>query len=538
MTHIEAEVVIIGAGVAGAITACKLACQGVKNILVLEAGPRIDRADTVLKFRRSPYIDSLSGFPNPAWAPRPDWSEADGADAQKPYIENIGPVIAREEYLRIVGGTTWHWDGITPRFLPVDFRLQSVYGVGADWPIDYDTLEPFYSEAEYELGVAGDDAKFDGSPRSKRFPMSPIPGTYGDKVIAGRMKDAGFPFASRPAARASVPYQGRAQCMGFGTCSPICPSGAQYGAIYHVERAEKLGVKVMENTRVDRIVANGSVTSIEARKPDGTPVSVRAKIFVLSANGIETPRLLLMSAGEKHREGIANSSGAVGKNFMEHPFLACRMTLGDVVVTGRGPQVVSASTIFRDGSFRSERPGFVLTTVNRSGVHEIANDLLARGAEASVIDDEIRKHTMRDVNFIISIEQLPDPANRITVNWDRRDAAGQPALRQFYSFSGYEKKGFAHAREAFGKIAIALSAEISPIGDPAPQNHLIGTTRMGDDPKTSVTDSFGRSHDHKNLFIVSSSLFPTAGTINPTLTIAALALRTAEEIARQLKNGG
>ena len=523
----EADVVIIGSGVAGAITACKLSDLGVRNILILEAGPRIDRADTVLKFRQAPFIDSSSGFPNPDWAPRPDWN-----DKQNPYIEQAGPAFLNQEYVRAVGGTTWHWGGCTPRFRPVDFRLRSTYGVGMDWPLDYKEMEPFYTEAEQEIGVAGEDD--DGSPRSKPFPMPPIPVGYSDKAIAEGIKSLGISFIPRPAARASIPYRGRGQCMGFGTCSPICPSGAQYGAIYHVERAEKQGVRVLDSTRVDAIRTSGKVTTVEAKKPDGTPVIVTGKIFVLAANGLETPRILLMSVSESLPKGIANSSGMVGANFMEHPEISVQMKMPKRVWPGRGPESTTASSSFRDGPFRHKRPSMILSVEHMPRIHETADKLLQNHAEPPELDEGIRDTVARLVEMNMGVEQLPDPKNGISLNWDKRDRAGQPLMRLYYSFGEYEQAGFDFARKTFDDIAKTLKAEIVTVGGPWPQYHLMGMTRMGEDPRTSVADTFGRSHDHKNLFILSSSLFPSGSAVNPTLTLAALCLRSAHEIARQL----
>ncbi len=527
---IDANVIIIGSGVAGAMTACKLAQLGVRDIVIVEAGPRIDRAETVKKFRASPFIDSSSGYPNPDYAPRPDWN-----DAKNPYIEKTGPAFLNEEYLRVVGGTTWHWGGCTPRFRPVDFRLASAYGVGADWPVDYDTLEPFYTEAEEEIGIAGEED--DGSPRSKPYPMARIPSSYCDKVIAEGLKPMGITFNARPSARASRPYNGRGQCQGFGTCSPICPSGAQYAAIYHVEKAEKLGVRVVDTTRAERIHADGKITSVEARKPDGSLVTLRGKIYVVAANGIETPRLLLMSAGERRPRGIANTSGLVGRYFMEHPALTCRLKMPRPVYSSRGPESIVTSSDFRDGPFRRERPSSMLSIEHPPRFHETADGLLRQGLEPPKIDADVKDALTRMAEMNIGIEQLPDRQNGITLNWDKRDRAGQPLTRLYYSFGSYEQAGFAFARDMFKKIAASLQAQIVSLGDPVPQFHLMGMTRMGNDPKTSVADSFGRSHDHKNLFILSSSLFPSASSVNPTLTLAALCLRAGHEISRQLKVG-
>jgi len=530
--HIEADVVIIGSGVAGTLTAWRLARNGVKNVVILEAGPRIDRGEIIRKFRESPVIDASSGFPDPDWAPRPAWREKE----KNPYIQSVGPESSRLEYLRVVGGTTWHWAGCTPRHLPVDFRLKSTYGVGADWPIDYTALEPYYTEAEYELGVAGDPNSDYGSPRSRPFPLPPIPLGYADKYVRDRLKAIGISFQARPAARATQPYNGRNQCQGFGTCSPMCPTGAQYAAIQHIERLEKLGVRVIENTRVDRIVADGRVTALEAKRPDGTSVTVNGRIFVLAANAMETPRLLLMSVSEKYPRGLANGSGLVGRNFMDHSALVCRMLMPDPVWSGRGPESIIASPTFRDGNFRKKSSAFLLSIENRIQLNNITNELLQTGLEPPELDTAIRDRARRQVEFVASIEKLPDPKNGITLDWNRRDRAGQPEMRHYYSFNDYEIAGFAHCRTSFTHIAQTLKAEILAILGPVPNHHPAGMTIMGKNPKTSVLDAFGRTHDHPNLFVVSSSMFPSSGTANPTLTIAALGLRTADEIVRQLRS--
>jgi glucose dehydrogenase len=159
----SADVVIIGSGVAGALCAWRLAQKGLK-VLILEAGPRIERKDIVQGFVGAHHLDLSAGFPNERWAPRPDWGTP-----TDDYIRQTGKT-ARIEYLRVVGGTTWHWGAHCVRFLPRDFRIRSLYGVGDDWPISYDDIEPFYALADKEFGVCGNDAEDGGSPRSTPFP--------------------------------------------------------------------------------------------------------------------------------------------------------------------------------------------------------------------------------------------------------------------------------------------------------------------------------------------------------------------------------
>ncbi len=300
-------------------------------------------------------------------------------------------------------------------------------------------------------------------------------------------------------------------------------------------QAEKLGVRVIENARVDRIVADGVVKYIEAKRPDGSAITARAKIFVLAANGMETPRLLLMSAGEGNAAGIANSSGQVGRNFMDHPTLVFRFVMPTPVWPGRGPVTIMAAHDFRDGAFRNQRPGWVISTDNRSNLSEISRRLIAQGVEPPALDAAIRDRTSREIHIAASTEQLPDAQNGITLAWGRRDSAGQPVMRHYYSIGSYEQNGLDHIRSNFTRYAKTLGAELSDTFGPLAIHHQMGMTRMGDDARTSVTDGFGRCHDHMNLFIAGASLFPSSACVNPTLTIAALALRSADEILRQLK---
>jgi choline dehydrogenase-like flavoprotein len=529
--EISADVVVIGSGVAGALTAYRLAAKGVK-VAILEAGPRIDRAQIVKAFTETHKLDLSGGFPNEKWAPRPDWSRPDDD-----FLEQAGPDISRLEYLKVVGGTTWHWAAVANRMTPVEFRMNTAYGVATDWPLSYDDIEPFYCEAEHEIGVAGDGKADDGAPRSRPFPMPMIPHSYSDKVIMKAVKDVGIDFIARPGARNSIAYDGRSQCVGFGTCSPICPSGAQYNASVHVAKAEKLGARLFENTRADMIVSgpDGGITGIRAVTKDGAEIIARGKIFVLAANGIESPKLLLMGANENMPKGLANTSGRVGRYFYDHPGIYCRFVMPQPVYP-RGPENTMTSYTFRDGAFRKERAGWSMAVYNRPHIYDITHELLLAGDEPPQIDQTLRDRAFCQLELDSHMEQLPRESNGIRLNWGKRDSAGQPSIRLEYGFSDYEKAGFAHTRGIMEQMLKALGARKIAISDPFAHHHLMGTTMMGSDPKTSVTDAQCRTHDHKNLFVVSSSVFPTGGCANPTLTIAALALRAAEEIARQLKN--
>lgn len=530
---LSADVVIIGSGIVGAMTACKLAGKGL-SVLVLEAGPRINRADMVRSFTQTYKRDYSGGYPNVPWAPRPDWTEPG-----KSNITFTGPDSTRVEYLRCVGGTTWQWNANCVRFYPVDFRLKSTYGVGADWPISYEIIEPFYVEAENEIGVSGDSEQRDASRRSQDFPMPPMPLTYSDKLLSAALKNSDIRFIPRPVARATRPYRGRNACQGFGTCAPICPSGAQYSAMVHVEMAEKAGVRILENARVDRLEADdaNAIQAVHGQKSDGTPFTARGRIFIVAANGIESPRLLMMSVSERYPQGLANSSGLVGRNFMDHPGIIGRLLMPSPIYQGRGPQSTIVSNSFRDGKFRKRRSAWLLSANNVVRIPEIANELMGKGMEPPELDAAIRRRASCQVELETQIEKLPDRSNGLTLDWNSRDSAGQPKMLLYYRYGDYEKAGFKYIKESFARIAKILKAQVLDIADPVGHYHLLGMTKMGDDPKDSVVDTYCRTHDHKNLFVLSSSVFPTGGTANPTLTVVALALRASNEIERQLGGG-
>ena len=530
-TQISTEVLIIGSGVAGAMCAYSLAQKGIK-VTILEAGPRIKRDEIVNGFKQSPYLDLSAGYPNVVWAPRPDWSL--GNDQ---YIKQNGPEVLAIEYLRVVGGTTWHWGGNAIRLHPADFMMQSLYSVGVDWPISYQDLEPYYVQAEYEMGVAGDSSVDIGSPRSKPYPLPPIPPSYSDKFITKKLNAAGINFVPRPAARNSLPFDNRVQCQGYGTCTPICPTGAQYAAIVHVNKAEALGVQVIENARVDRLKTDksGRISAVHFGRPDGSKGVAKGRIVVVAANGIETPRLLLMSCNEQCPDGLANSSGAVGRYHMDHPGIYCRMILPRPLYAGRGPESTITSFTFRDGSFRRKQAAWTLSVDNHAHVHDIANEALSDQLVPPDLDKTIKFRVFHEIQIDLHMETLPNRDNGITLDWSKRDSAGQPSMRLYFSYGDYEKAGFEFSREIFLKSAKALNALDAKISEPYSHHHLMGMTRMGNDPEISVVDSDCRSHEQPNLFIASSSIFPTSGTANPTLTIAALSLRLADYLKSVLQ---
>lgn len=531
---LNADVVIVGSGVAGATLGYKLAQAGVK-VLILEAGPRVDRAAAVDAFRGALIKVPESPFPKSDAAPTPPIIDPNG------YYVQEGPGLFGSNYLRVVGGTTWHWLGTTIRLLPDDFQMQTRFGVGVDWPISYEDLAPWYDEAERELGVSGKEDL--GSPRSEPYPQPPLPLTYSDEQIAAAVAGLGLAVTTTAQARNSVAYDDRPACCGANNCIPICPIGARYDGSVHVKKAEDAGAQIEAEAIVHAVDIgdDGRVTRVRFKRPDGSEHEAIGEIYVLAAHGIETPKLLLQSATDALPAGVANSSDQVGRNLMDHPVQLSWALARDPLGQPRGPLSTGGIDATRLGTDRGKLSAFRVEFGNDGwrwpvgGPEVIAADLLSKGKRGPALRAALAEHSTRQIRLSSLMEQLPDPANRIVPAFDKLDALGLPRPRLHFSVDSYTRDGMAAAAAIHDQIFDALGATFRE-HQPEPQGagHVMGTYRMGADPATSVVDADLRSHDHDNLYMLGSGVFPTAGTANPTLTIVALALRAAPTIAAQL----
>jgi choline dehydrogenase-like flavoprotein len=536
MADIDADVIVVGSGIAGALLAARLANAGVK-VAILEAGQRVDRAAAVQL-----YWNAVTREPESPYPPRP---EAEHPITSNPdyWYRQVGPDKFTSTYLKVVGGTTWHWLGTTLRFLPNDFRLRSAYGRGADWPLTYAELEPFYSQAEQEIGVAGNSNEALGSPRSATYPLPGIPQTFLDKAFADALAGSEFEVRATPQGRNSIAHGDRPACCGSASCIPICPIGAKYDATVHLGLAERRGAELHAQTTATyvEVGADRHVTAIRFKRWDGTEGRASGKVFVLAAHAIETPRLLLNSRSEAAPNGVANSSDQVGRNLMDHPAQLSWALAAKPVWPYRGPLSTSGIENLRDGAFRTDRAAFRIEIGNdgwawpTGAPTSTAAELARSGLRGKALDDALRNRTSRQLRLASLMEQLPEPENRVTLAPDRSDIYGVPLPRIAYSLGAYVEQGLAAARTAHAQIFARLGAtniEHGKIAEGA--GHIIGTARMGNDPKNAVVDRELRSHDHPNLFVVGSAVFPTSATANPTLTIAALSLRAAAQIEATL----
>jgi choline dehydrogenase-like flavoprotein len=492
-------------------------------------------------------------FPAPENAGKPLGEQLGGAEK---YFVSVGPEPFKAQYNRLVGGSTWSWRGNIPRFLPSDFQLKSLYGIADDWPIGYSTLEPWYVRAESELGAAGLDSDWSDTAlfgnRSGAFPMAPVPASYGDKLVRQSIDNKLIDgiktqVVYTPQARNTREYQGRPACEGNHNCIPLCPIGAKYDATVHLNaaRAEKNWVTLRTGCVVTRLVAgsNGAIEKVSYRNwkmgPKDKEFEVAAKWVVVAANAIETPMILL-------RSGLANSSGVVGRNLMDHIQDEVGAIFPVPVYPFRGPQSTLSIEAFRDGPARGTQSGFRMTIGNDAWGRkpgalpvDIANAMMNEGKWGKELTGSLSDHVSRMVRLSFSTEQLPDPSNRVELS-TKLDDLGLARPQISFSVNSYVHDGLAYARTVAQRLfaAVGNGIEVEPVASGTSWNtaaHIMGTCRMGSNPGASVVDSFGRCHDHPNLFLAGSSVFVTGSTANPTLTLAALALRTADQIATETR---
>jgi choline dehydrogenase-like flavoprotein len=536
--QIDCDVAIVGTGIAGALIGWKLAGAGAK-VIMLDAGPEVDRdagpAQAVATL--------FPGIPEAA-SPHSEWAQTPPTLDPQGYLVQTGPDMFSSGYARQVGGTTWHWLGTMVRLIPSDFEMNRAFDIGIDWPIGYDELEPWYLDAENTVGVAGDNAEDNGSPRSGDYPMDPFPFTWSDKQFAAAAGKLGLTVTHTPQARVSVEagFNGRPRCCGASFCIPMCPIGAKYDATVHVGLAKDAGAEVMSNAVVHTLEtdAGGSITSLTYRRPDLSEGTIKARHFVLAAHAIETPKILLMSRTGRLPNGLANSSDQVGRNLMDHPTQLSYAMAREPMGPYRSPLSTAGIEHLRDGDERRDRSSFRIEIGNDGwswpGLDPVglAQRLISEGFWGKELYERIGQMSVRAVRMAALCEQLPDPESRVTLS-AKRDPIGILRPEVHYIIDDYARQGLAAARDQFTAIFTELGVDsMTHVDQIQGAGHVMGTHRMGSDPTTSVTDSYGRAWDHPNLWLAGSGLFPTTGTGNPTLTIAALALRSAPKIEAAL----
>lgn len=527
MVDERADVLVIGSGAAGAAVTKRLADLGAK-VVCLEQGDWVKladypsaRPDWEIQLRRGPFHFS------PNVRKRPEDYPVVPAGGHPPNVLMFNAV----------GGSTIHWTGHFPRFHPSDFRVKRLDSVGDDWPIRYEDLESYYDLNDRELGVAGLAGDPANPPRSPR-PTPPLPlGTLGETIARGFHK-LGWHWWVSDNAIISRDYDGRPACDLHGKCMFGCPIASKASTdMTYWPKALRKGATLKTRARVREITvdAAGRARGALYYDRDGKLREQQARVVVVSCNGIGTPRLLLNSTSKLFPRGLANSSGLVGKNFMIHPFRFLEGVFEERMDGHDGPFGIPA--------FSQE---FYETDLNRGFIRGYTF-LLERSfgplhhAWGSFVDQPVpwgaehhrlmRRRFPHIIRVTVLGEDLPEETNRVELDPEAKDSSGIPAPRATYTYSENSLKmlehGGAMARQA---LEAAGAVEILDSGVIQPAFHLLGTARMGSEPKNSVVNAWHQAHDVSNLFLVDGSSFTTGAAVNPTSTIGALALRCADGI--------
>ncbi len=512
----DSVVVIIGTGAGGGTLANELAQKGI-DVVSLEAGGRHNPEDFI--------NDEWASFGQLAWT---DMRTTSGSWRVARDFANLPAWIVKS-----VGGTTQHWAGASLRFQEHEFRIKSEYGdiPGAnmlDWPITLADLEPYYDKAEKKLGV------------TQTHGMPALPGNNNYKVFAAGAKALGYKdvHTGRMAIN-SKEYAGRPACQQTGFCFQGCKWGAKWSAGYvEIAQGEETGkLEVREQCMALQIQHDdsGKVTGVLYADKDGNQHVQKARVVCVAGNSFESPRLLLNSASSMFPDGLANSSGQVGKNYMRHMTGSVYAVFDQPVRMWRGTTMAG---IIQDEARNDPSRGFVggyeLETLS-IGVPFMAA-FLNPGAWGREFTAALDSYENMAGMWIVG-EDMPQESNRVTLHPDVKDQFGLPVPNVHFDDHPNDIAMRNHAYKQGMAVYDAVGATQTYPTPPYPSTHNLGTNRMSENPGDGVVDKWGQTHDIENLFVSDGSQFTTGAAENPTLTIVTLAIRQADHIAERMSQG-
>ncbi len=507
----KVDACIIGCGASGAVLAKELAEAG-WSVVVLEAGPWLDTDEDL----RQDEVEMLGRFD---WDDR-RWIEGNEALPQGHPRDGRG-----------VGGGTIHYGGVALRFWPEDFGRYSRDGVGRDWPIRYEDLEPYYDRVERELQLSG-PLSMPWGPKRTKYPQGPHQQTARDHLVAAGMDRLGIESVNTPLAILTGGHEGRSPCMNYGYCQWGCKSRAKASMhVTYVPKAVRAGTEIRDRARVTLLETDeaGRISGVVYHR-GGAEHRLEASVVILAAFCVEDPRLLLHSASSQYPDGIANSSGMVGRGIMAHvadAFLARfdrpvhMWSTAPGTLLSQHPYGTQPGREYAGGwSWMTSAlfPGEFAQRLAASGSGlwgRRLTSLLERYPQFTVLGDEGECLWYEDnrVELGDETDEFGVPVPRITFNFHENEHAMRRDIRR----RGEEILEAAGAAEVF----------VSEGND-----HTMGGCVMGDDPATSVVGPDLRSWDHDNLYICDASVFPSSAGAQPSQTVMALATRLADHLRR------
>lgn len=519
-----ADVVVVGAGASGAALTWRLATAGADVVCVEQGGWVAPESAPSLgiEWERS---RQRSHHPSP---------NVRGLAADYPILDSDSEIAAL--MYNAVGGSTIHWGAHFPRLRPSDFRVRSQDGVGDDWPIDYDDLDPYFDVNDHMMGVCG-LAGDPGNPARPEREFPPLPLGRGGELLSQAYERLGWHWWPADAAIITRDRDNRQACNLCGPCDLGCPRRSRASTdITYWPYALEAGARLLINSRVMRVTHRGGrATGVDFLDQSGTMCHQPAGTVVLAANGVGSSRLLMLSGDDDHPTGLANSSGLLGRRLMFHPTAMVTGVFDEPLEGYKGPFAASlvSQEFYETDRDRGFVRGYQAQTIRSDGPLGTA-----LGGYALPVPwgrrhhEEFARQFGHTANITVTAEDLPDASNRVTLSTAETDSSGLPAPVLNYRVDDNAKKilefGIARNTEVL-KEAGAREVLVNPLIRSA-GFHLLGTARMGEDPATSVVDPMCRTHDLPNLLVVDGSVFVTVGATNPTSTIQAIALRAADAL--------
>ena len=527
----RADVLIIGAGASGSVVAAQLAQAGMQ-VVCLEQGGWLNPSDFPADRRDLELLSTARWHINPNVRGLPEDYPCEVSQA------DIHPLM-----VNAVGGSTIHYTAIWTRMHPADFKVRTVDGVAEDWPISYAELQPHFEAVDAEIGasgLAGDPAY----PPGAELPLPAFPLGPAGQAMASGLNRLGWHWWPAVNGMPSEPIGDRPACQRRGTCLWGCPEGAKASMdVTHWPVALRHGARLVTGARVREITVDerGRASGAVYVDGDGAEHHAAASVVVVAANGVGTARLLLLSRSRRFGDGLANSSGLVGKRLMMHPGQMVTGVYDQDLESWRGP--FGASIVSSEFGQSEPDRGFL------RGAHwELVPggpprfSMVQAGHEHLPLRDGwgenfhriAREVVGRTSTWSVAAEDLPDEANDVTLDPQLTDSSGIPAPRIRYRTSEMSRANQAWNASRAREAHEAAGARRVHVESAAPHGgwHLLGTAKMGTDPATSVVDRDCRAHDVPNLYVVDGSVFVTSGAVNPTATICAIAHRAALHIVR------
>jgi choline dehydrogenase-like flavoprotein len=523
------DFIVVGAGAAGAAVAWRLVLKG-HRVLCVERGPAMDPS-------RYPTTE-------------PDWEFRKRIDYNPVIAERCNrydyPVDDSRSPIAVcnfnaVGGSTILYSAHFPRFLAADFELKTRERLADDWPFSLPELAPYYTINERMMGLSG----LVGDPFYPEIEeaLPPVPlGRAGERLATG-FNAKGWHWWPSFSAIATRAQGERGACLNLGPCNTGCPQGAKASADNtYLKEAGRLGLTLVPEFAVSRVlVHDGKACGVEGFDDTGQRRTFEADRVVLASSAIGTPRILLASRTNERPDGLGNTTGNVGRHLMIHPLGQVEGIFGERLDTDAGPQgCMLYSLQFHRTPDASHRLGYMLHALRGAGPVETALSVLGKRKLrfGSHVYDDFDAFYAKQLVIAVICEDLPEADNRVELDETRQDRFGEPGVRIRYALHPNSKKMMIHGMSRAREVMMAAGAVRSSAYGPVRNTgwHLLGTARMGNDPRHSVVDAQGRVHDTENLYVADSSVFVTGSCINPANTIQAVALLLADRMDEHAKS--